>query len=225
MPLLHRHLPHALKLTQGANSSGLHPQSLQSNKKQFPRSPFSPWSQTALDNIFTSVHFFPSRPPGTEESRAASFLCGTPYTQPLLTLVTSLRTIVCLSKKNESSQHRRIPTFSSCTGRLGQSQWDWSCTPSHLESFSECGHCLSSELSSVFREFPFSRITYADRCFIKCNKKPTKLIQGKTKPVKNIMLQLHLGSTALAPEIALHVWVSEESEWSPLYGHLAQVEQ
>lgn len=97
-------------------------------------------------------------------------------TQPSLTLVTSSHAIVCLSKKNESSQHKRIPIFSFSTACLGQSQWDWSCTPSHLQSSSECRHCLSSELPYVSRDRIFSRITYADRWFIKCSKKPTMLI-------------------------------------------------
>lgn len=86
----------------------------------------------------------------------------------------------------------------------------------HLRKFLWVWHCLSSEHSYTFRELPFSRMTYTDQCIIKRNKKPTMLIQGKTKNM-NIMLQLHLGSTALTSEIALHVWVSGESERSVLF--------
>lgn len=93
----------------------------------------------------------------------------------LTTLVTSPHSIICLSKKNEKSPHKRIPT-SSCTGHLWQSQWHWRYTPSHLESFSDCRYCLLNEVSYIFREFFFSGMIYTDQCFINLNKKPTMSI-------------------------------------------------
>lgn len=95
------------------------------------------------------------------------------------TPVPSPHSIICLSTKNESSPHKRIP-ISSCTGHLWQSQWHWRCTPPHLESFSVCGYCLLNGVPYMFREFPFSGIIYTDQCLTNLNKKPTMSIQSRT---------------------------------------------